>query len=225
VSSVATSAPCRSFHGSGTAESRLRVLYIRQARAANTAHRLKNASARRPRTPSTASAQPFGRVSCMSGFLSPEATAPAPDSPPVPTRLVKDLGRHERLALAKGPGRWLRPPRGCQCEMRFHDLCNRLDVTSTHKSSDFRAQRLRAADRCFDRLPESRALTRAGKDDIRSDAELPLPEGSTPNDVAVGRREHQLRFSSPSRKRPGARGTELTRARVFGDARAGRVKR
>lgn len=70
--------------------------------------------------------------------------------------------------------------------MRFHDLCNRLDVTSTHKFSDFRAQRLRATDRDFARLPESRALARAGKDELRNDAELPLPEGSTPDDAAVG---------------------------------------
>lgn len=60
-------------------------------------------------------------------------------------------------------------------------------------SSDSRAQSLRFADLRFTRRPVTRAPAHAGHDEIHIDAELPLPEDSTPGDAAVGRRKHQLR--------------------------------
>lgn len=69
--------------------------------------------------------------------------------------------------------------------MPFYDLCNRLDVTSTHKSSDSRAWCLRTFDLRFTRRPVTRALARAGHDEIHIDAEFPLLEDPTPGGAAV----------------------------------------
>jgi len=70
--------------------------------------------------------------------------------------------------------------------MPFYGLCYRLDVTSTHQSSDSRAWCLRTSDLGFTRRPVTHAPACAGHDEIHVDAGLPLPEAPTPSGVAVG---------------------------------------
>lgn len=64
--------------------------------------------------------------------------------------------------------------------MPFYGLCNRLDVTSTHQSSDSQAWCLRTSDLGFTRRPVTHAPACAGHDEIHVDAGLPLPEGTDP---------------------------------------------
>jgi hypothetical protein len=111
--------------------------------------------------------------------------------------------------------------------MPFHDLCSRPVFTSTHRSPDSRAGRLRASDRCFDRRPISRALARGGTGELGTDARSPLPAARTPGDDAIGRRVHLLRDASTSPVRGAAHifMRAATRSRLFGSERAGRAYR
>lgn len=166
---------------------------------------VKERSARRPRTPSIVFALPCGRVSCLLRLFLPSLRQPKhPFRHLHPARLVKDLGLRERLAPQGPHERRLIGARGLRGEMPSYDLCNRLDVTSTHQSSDSRAERLRAADLRFTHRPVTRALARAGHGAIHVDAEFPLLEISDPRWSCGWAPQHQLRARASSRMRPAA---------------------
>jgi len=110
--------------------------------------------------------------------------------------------------------------------MPFYGLCNRLDVTSTHQSSDSRAWCLRTSDLGFTRRPVTHAPACAGHDEIHVDAGLPLPEGTDPKwrcgwaPQSPATSQSVLPWWGCLRWR-----RQETRACLFGNARAGRVGR
>lgn len=84
------------------------------------------------------------------------------------------------------------------CEILICDLCSRLVATSTHRSLDSRARRLRDVDRRFAHCPITRALTRAESGELVADAGMLLPAPPAPGSPAIVRRRHSLRKRSSS---------------------------
>jgi hypothetical protein len=82
--------------------------------------------------------------------------------------------------------------------MLICDLCSRLVATSTHRSLDSRARRLRDFDRRFARRPTTRALTRAESGELVADAGVLLPAPPAPGGAAIVRRGGSLRQRSSS---------------------------
>jgi hypothetical protein len=110
--------------------------------------------------------------------------------------------------------------------MPFCDLCNRLDVTSTHQSSDSRAWCLRTRDRRFTRRPLPRARLRA-PDTTRSTS-TPELRCRKPRPQVMLQLGAAVTSYDPRRPLHGGRSPlseAATRARLLGHARAGRQSR
>jgi len=167
-----------------------------------TAHRLKNAARNSPeRLRSLLLDLAVERITRFNLLGSSRATR-APSSQVVEDPPCQGLGHTILLAA---PCFSDRTPEGARPagrrEIPFCDLCSRLIATSTHRSQDSRACRLRECDRRFVRRLMTRALTRAESGELAADAEMLLPARPAPGNAAIVRRGRQLRFVSSSLRR------------------------